>query len=158
MREVLQLLFAAELLMPSKCLWVVSPWLRDIPVLDNSSGGFSSLCPDFQNADIGLVAVLRELLGRGSRIIIATRPEPGNSQVLDLLRDKQPGDNLFLLERSELHAKGIVGDNVALFGSMNFTYNGLERLTEMLVLQTQPNEVETLRLLFKEEYGGIREF
>jgi hypothetical protein len=37
---------------------------------------------------------------------------------------------------------------------MNFTFNGLERLTEMLVLQTKADEVEKLRLTFKEEYGG----
>ena len=154
MREVLQLIFAAELLKPSKCLWVVSPWLRDIPVLDNSSGAFTSLCPEFQTSEVGLVAVLRELLTRGSQIVVATRPEAGNMQVLDTLRDKQDSSNLVLIEQGELHAKGIVADKVALFGSMNFTFNGLERLTEMLVLQTQMNEVENLRLLFKEEYGG----
>jgi hypothetical protein len=37
---------------------------------------------------------------------------------------------------------------------MNFTYNGLERLTEMVVLQTQREEVENLRLIFRNEYGG----
>jgi PLD-like domain len=154
MREVLQLIFAAELLAPSKCLWIVSPWLRDIPVLDNSSGAFSTLCPEFQASDIGLVTVLRELLNKGAQIVIATRPETGNLQLLDSLRDKQSTGNLMMLERAELHAKGIVGDKVALFGSMNFTFNGLERLTEMLVLQTKADEVEKLRLTFKEEYGG----
>jgi phosphatidylserine/phosphatidylglycerophosphate/cardiolipin synthase-like enzyme len=98
--------------------------------------------------------VLRELLSRGSQIVIATRPEAGNLQVLDLLRDREATSNLVMHQRSELHAKGIVGDQVALFGSMNFTYNGLDRLTEMLVLQTQPKDVENLRLLFRDEYGG----
>jgi hypothetical protein len=154
MREVLQLIFAAELLKPSKCLWIVSPWLRDIPILDNAAGTFTSLCPEFQTTDISLATVLRELINRGSQIVIATRPETGNLQVLDLLRDRESTNNLAMHERSELHAKGIVGDRVALFGSMNFTYNGLERLTEMLVLQTQPKEVENLRLLFRDEYGG----
>ena len=154
MREVLQLIFAAELLSPSKCLWIVSPWLRDIPIIDNSSGSFSTLCPEFQAADIGLVAVLGELLNRGAQIVIATRPETGNLQLLDALRDKQSSGKLLLIERAELHAKGIVGDRTVLFGSMNFTFNGLERLTEMLVLQTKADEVEKLRLTFKEEYGG----
>lgn len=154
MREVLQLIFAAELLSPSRCFWIVSPWLRDIPVIDNSSGAFSTLCPEFQTADIGLVTVLRELLNRGAQIVIATRPEAGNLQLLDSLRDRQSSGNLLLVERAELHAKGIVGDRMALFGSMNFTFNGLERLTEMLVLQTTPDEVEKLRLTFKDEYGG----
>lgn len=34
-RELLQIIFTAELLSSSRCLWIVSPWLRDIPVLDN---------------------------------------------------------------------------------------------------------------------------
>ena len=38
MREVLQLIFASELIQPSRCLWLVSPWLRNIPILDNSLG------------------------------------------------------------------------------------------------------------------------
>ena len=57
-------------------------------------------------------------------------------------------------ERAELHAKGIVGDAYSLIGSMNFTYNGLDRLTEMLVFQTERGNVEQLRLSFRREYGG----
>ena len=154
MREVLQIIFAAELLAPSKCLWIVSPWLRDIPVIDNSSGAFTTLCPEFQNGEVGLTKVLHELLNRGAQIVIATRPEAGNLQLLDSLNDRQASGKLILVQRAELHAKGIVGDRIALFGSMNFTFNGLERLTEMLVLQTKTEEVQKLRLTFREEYGG----
>jgi phosphatidylserine/phosphatidylglycerophosphate/cardiolipin synthase-like enzyme len=155
MREVLQLLFATELLSPSKCLWIVSPWLRDIPIIDNSSGSFSTLCPDFQVSEVGLVAVVGELLNRGGQIVIATRPEAGNLQLLDSLRDRQSSGKLLLVERAELHAKGIVGDRAALFGSMNFTFNGLQRLTEMLELQTKLDQIEKLRLTFRKEYGGV---
>ena len=154
MREVLQLIFASELIQPSRCLWLVSPWLRDIPILDNSTGSFTSLCPDFPMAEISFSSVLRELLNRGTQVVIATRPESGNLQVLDSLGFDRSTDNLIFHERMELHAKGILSDRFALFGSMNFTYNGLERLTEMVVLQTQREEVENLRLLFRNEYGG----
>jgi phosphatidylserine/phosphatidylglycerophosphate/cardiolipin synthase-like enzyme len=154
MREVLQLIFASELIQPSRCLWLVSPWLRNIPILDNSTGSFTSLCPDFPLAEISLSWVLRQLLNRGTQIVIATRPESGNQQVLDSLELNRPTDDLIFHERAELHAKGILSDRFALFGSMNFTYNGLERLTEMVVLQTQREEVENLRLIFRNEYGG----
>lgn len=154
MREVLQLIFAAELIRPSRCLWLVSPWLRDIPILDNSTGSFTSLCADFPMTEIHLSSVLRELMNRGTQIVIAVRPEAGNLQILDSLGVDRPTDELLFRERAELHAKGIVGDRFALFGSMNFTYNGLERLTEMVIFQTQRQEVENLRLLFEDEYGG----
>jgi hypothetical protein len=67
-------------------------------------------------------------------------------------------DAVVFHERAELHAKGIVGDRYSLLGSMSLTYNGLERLTEMLVFQTDQASVEQLRLAFGREYGAPREF
>jgi hypothetical protein len=153
-RELLQIVFASELLAPSRCLWVVSPWLRDIPILDNTTGSFLSLCPDFPRSEVRLSLVLRELLRRGSQVVIATRPEDGNSQVIETLRSMDMDDEVIFHEREELHAKGIVGDHFSLIGSMNLTYNGLDHLTEMLVFETLPSSVEQLRLSFRREYGG----
>ena len=153
-RELIQIIFASELLAPSRCLWLVSPWLRDIPVLDNTTGAFLALCPDFPRSQVRLSGVLRELIARGTSIVIATRPEPGNRQVIDGLYAGTRRDAVVFHERSELHAKGIVGDRYSLLGSMNLTYNGLERLTEMLVFQTDQASVEQLRLAFDREYGS----
>jgi phosphatidylserine/phosphatidylglycerophosphate/cardiolipin synthase-like enzyme len=153
-RELLQTIFAAELLRPSRCLWIISPWLRDVPVLDNTTGSFLSLCPDFPIAEVRLSLVLDELITRGTQIVIATRPDMGNRQVFDGLRTTGFENGLVFHERVELHAKGVVGDSCALIGSMNFTYNGLERLTEMLSYQTDRAAVEQVRLSFRNEYGG----
>jgi len=153
-RELLQMIFAAELLAPSRSLWLVSPWIRDIPVLDNTTGSFSALCPDFPLAEVRLSLVLRQLLACGSQLVIAARPDPGNTHVYDSLRGIRSDDGLIFHERSELHAKGIVGDAFSLIGSMNLTYNGLERLTEMLIFDTNRPAVDQLRLSFRREYGG----
>jgi phosphatidylserine/phosphatidylglycerophosphate/cardiolipin synthase-like enzyme len=153
-RELLQLIFVAELLAPSRCMWIISPWLRDVPVIDNTTGSFVVLCPEFPRTEIRLSLVLRELLARGSSLVIATRPEPGNRQVIDNLQASGETEGLIFQERAELHAKGIVGNRYSLIGSMNLTYNGLERLTEMLVFQTDPGVVEQIRLSFQREYGG----
>jgi phosphatidylserine/phosphatidylglycerophosphate/cardiolipin synthase-like enzyme len=147
-------MFAAELLSPSRCVWVVSPWLRDVPVLDNTTGSFLFLCPDFPRTEIRLSRVLRELITRGATVVIATRRDVGNRQVLDSLTGLTPSDAIIVHERDELHAKGIVGDRFSLVGSMNLTYNGLERLTEMLVFETDRGRIEQLRLEFQREYGG----
>jgi hypothetical protein len=37
---------------------------------------------------------------------------------------------------------------------MNLTYNGIDRLTEMLSFETNRAAVEQLRLSFRSEYGG----
>ncbi len=154
-RELLQVIFASELLMPSRCLWIVSPWLRDVPVLDNTTGSFLFLCPEFPRTEVRLSRVLRELVDRGTTVVIATRADAGNRQVVDGLERVSRPDAVIFHERSELHAKGIVGDRYSLIGSMNLTFNGLERLTEMLVFQNDRGSVEQLRLAFRREYGGV---
>src|SRR5687768_2540246 len=83
-REVMEFAMVSEFLDPSDCLWVVSPWINDVPVLDNTTGEFTSLCPDLPRADIGLVRVLRELILRGSYVVLATRP--GADQFVGALR------------------------------------------------------------------------
>ena len=153
-RELLQIVFAAELLNPSRSLWLVSPWIRDIPVLDNTTGSFLALCPDFPLSEVRLSLVLRQLVARGSQVVIATRPDAGNAQIFDNLRGIGREDGLIFHERAELHAKGIVGDAFSLIGSMNLTYNGIDRLTEMLSFETNRAAVEQLRLSFRSEYGG----
>jgi hypothetical protein len=154
MSEILHVIFSAELVSPSKCIWIVSPWLRDIPILDNSTGAYISICPELPQTQISLSKVIAELMNRGTQVVIATRPDTGNRQVLDGIPIETRSDQLVFHERAELHAKGIVGDRFALSGSMNLTFNGLERLTEIVSYQTDRNEVEALRLTFKAEYGG----
>ena len=153
-REVLQTVFAAELLNPSRTLWLVSPWIRDVPIIDNGTGGFSYLCPDFPLTEVRLSFVLRELIGRGTVVVIATRPDAGNRQLVDGLGATALNGQVILREQPELHAKGIVGDRVAIVGSMNLTFNGIERLTEMVTVQAEPRLVEEIRLTFQAEYGG----
>ena len=41
--SLLASLFAAELICPSECLWLVSPWISDIQILDNQASGFDPL-------------------------------------------------------------------------------------------------------------------
>lgn len=113
-RELLLMVFAAELLACSRSLWLISPWIRDIPILDNSTGSFLALCPDFPLTEVRLSLVLRQLLARGSQVVIAARPDQGNTQNYDSLRGIGSDDSLIFHERSELHAKGIVGDAFSL--------------------------------------------
>lgn len=156
-REILQAVFAAELVSPSRCLWLVSAWMRDVPVLDNTMGMFQSVAPDLPRDEVRLSRVLSELHERGTRIVIATRPDgAGNRQVHgNLLSSLPDGEHrVSFVEQPNLHAKGLVGDRFALTGSMNLTFNGLGNLTEFLTFQTDPRDVEAIRVMFAHEYGG----
>jgi hypothetical protein len=154
-RELLQTIFVAELLAPSSCLWIVSPWIRDVPVLDNSAGAFASLVADFPPTFVRLSRVLRELIERGTALVVATRKEAGNRQLLDSLGTLGKHPAVTFHERDVLHAKGLVGNAYSLIGSMNLTYSGVDRLDEILVFDTNAAKVEEWRLTFRNEYGGV---
>ena len=84
--DLLQVVFTAELLCPSGCLWLVSPWVSDIPVIDNRSNGFLSLEPSWARTQVGLSQVLGKLLELGTTVHIATRPDDHNDAFLDRMR------------------------------------------------------------------------
>lgn len=157
-RELLQGLFARELLYPSRCLWLVSPWVRNIEVIDNRTASFRSLDPDLPPSGLLLTDVLRRLLDRGTQVVVATRPEAESLRFCELLRDAvagQPSKNALVIHtRDILHAKGLVGDDFALTGSMNFTHSGVEIQTELVTLQRARSEVAQLRVSFHAEYSG----
>jgi phosphatidylserine/phosphatidylglycerophosphate/cardiolipin synthase-like enzyme len=88
-------------------------------------------------------------------VVIATRPELSSREVIEAIGATGPIDHLRYEERAEMHVKGIVGDSIAIVGSMNFTHNGLDRLTEMLIFHTDPARVAEIRLEFGREYGGL---
>jgi len=157
-RELLEGVFAAELLRPSRCLWLVSPWLSDIELLDNRSGAFASLDPQWGPRQIRLVEMLGRLLELGTEVIIATRPDRHNESFLRKLEDvaRAAGDeSRITFHRSPtLHTKGILGDDFYISGSMNITFNGIEVLQEGLLFTTDAESVSNARIAFIDGYGG----
>ena len=157
-RELLQGVFAAELLRPSRCLWLVSPWLSDIELLDNRSGAFASLDPQWGSRQIRLVEMLGRMLELGTEVVIATRPDAHNESFLRKLDDvaKAAGNDsrLTIHRLPTLHTKGILGDDFYVSGSMNITFNGVEVLEEGLLFTTDAESVSNARIAFMDGYGG----
>lgn len=151
-RELLQSIFAAELARPSSLIWLVSPWLRDVPILENRSGEFEALAPTLPRSEVRLGRILRELVNRGTRVVVASRPLPDGGEVADSLAREWP-NRVVVRRMEELHVKGLVTDSCALTGSMNFTHNGIENLTELLEFEISRPAVEQLRTTFRQHYG-----
>jgi len=155
-RGLLDSLFTAELLSPSPKLFLVSAWVRDIHVLDNRSGSFRGLDPTWGRRTLRLSEVLGLLVERGTELVLAIRPEPGNEDFAERLL-KRLGSNdvsrVRVLNRSELHVKGLLGDGYAVTGSMNFTNSGVEHNEELLTYETDPERVAELRVEFDQAYG-----
>src|SRR5262245_12284319 len=158
----MQLLFACELLAPSRCLWIVSPWITDLVVIDNRDARFSALEPAWGARPIRLMEVLTRLAAQGTVLRIAMRPvESAHAnrdvaqKLLDLQEQVPDPDQVVVTEREELHTKGLLGDDFFLAGSMNFTRSGVEVWDERVVLHTDRVQVFQAMLEMHGHYPGV---
>jgi hypothetical protein len=158
-RELLQAVFVGELLAPSRCIWLVSPWISDIPIIDNRAGAFDAMDSTWGPRQLRLLDVLQRSLAVGTSVVVATRPLPHNRPFLDQLAGRVEGsgasDALVVHEAEDLHEKGLLGDDYYLSGSMNFTYGGVELLEETVKFDTADDVVAQARLVYHERWGGL---
>ncbi len=161
-RDLLESLLAIELLIPGPELWLVSPWITDVPILDNRSGGYSGLDPTWPKRHLTLAELLSHILERNTEtcLSVITRPseESSTARFCDRLKNLIGlSGNLSRLrlcdDRENLHTKGLISDQFALSGSMNFTNNGISVLEETVQLQIDEQTVAEFLMSFHELYG-----
>ncbi|XXX76045.1 phospholipase D-like domain-containing protein DpdK [Sorangium sp. So ce134] len=159
-RDLLQAIFGSELVVPSRCLWIVSPWISDIPVLENDALSFRFPNVGWGRRQVRLSEAIVELVRRSTTVILATRPDNHNRIFLQQLEqacaDAGYASRLRVHFAEALHEKGIVGDGFYLGGSMNMTHNGLEILEEALHFTIDPEVVAQTRVRYFERWGGSR--
>lgn len=152
--DLLQNLFAAELVVPSRCLWIVSPWISDIAILDNRANSFSTVAREWPRIRTRLVGVLAHLIRRGTGVVIATRPDEHNVEFLIRLRTAVgETDRLRVHQTRSLHEKGLLGDRYYLSGSMNLTHNGITFTEEVVHFFTDAANVAATRQTFVSRWG-----
>lgn len=153
-RELLQLILLGELIAPSgERVWLVSPWISNIAILDNRAGGFSAVNPEWGSRQIRLIEVAVNLMARGCPLGIATSLSDHNEAFLDELGEAthESGltEKLSIIRREHLHTKGILLKRGLLTGSMNITYRGLELNDEAVVYDTAPLSLAQARISFE---------
>jgi hypothetical protein len=153
--DLLQTLFAGEMVAPSRCMWIVSPWVSDVPILDNRAGGFETFEGDWPRTRVRLSALLSHLLRRGTQVVVATRHAPHNVEFLERLRRMSADDGRLIVHQTQaLHEKGILADRFYLSGSMNLTHSGLSYNEEVLHLFTDAATIALTRQAFISRWGG----
>jgi phosphatidylserine/phosphatidylglycerophosphate/cardiolipin synthase-like enzyme len=158
--DLLGALFSAELISPSRCLWLVSPWISDVEVIDNSTGMFPVLTR-YGRRRIRLAEILANLAADGTRIVIATTSDSHNDTFLRrltlLARDLRGHDHVQVAvdPTGELHTKALTGDDYALAGSMNITHNGIHLREEQVELRTEADYVAQARMDAFDRFGGV---
>lgn len=139
-RDLFQTLLAAELVSPSSKLWLFFAWISDVEILDNSARRFAAIEPDWPAAPIRLSQVLAALLARGTQVRLVIREHGHNEYFIQRLRGLRErwGNQVRWIVEKDFHAKGLLGDDYFLSGSMNLTLSGISVNGEHLVLRTDP--------------------
>lgn len=151
--DLLQSIFVSELLAPSKELWIVSPWVSDIPVIDNRSGQFRSIIPEFDLAPIRISQVLQYLARNSTIVHVATREAEHNRPFLQCVG---PTDGICTYIAPSLHEKGLLGDYYFISGSFNLTFNGVTLNDEMAHLYTDESTIAASLISFRERWCASR--
>jgi hypothetical protein len=156
-RDLLQSLFTAELLHPSPKLWLFFAWISDVDVIDNSGRQFAALEPDWPATPIRLSQVLDTLLGRGATVRLIIREEGHNDYFISRLNalKSRHGDRLRWAIDKSFHAKGILGADYFLSGSMNLTRSGITVNGEHLVLRTDPASIAEQSVQLESQWEGL---
>jgi hypothetical protein len=135
--DCLSTLLVLELLHPSSELYLISPWLSDMPLINNKFGQFSAIMGDMKKTDLRLKDVLSGLAERGTAVKIMCRPD--QPQTENFLRLLPP--EIEVQKAITLHEKGLITAAFYLRGSMNFTYSGITLNDENIELSTDPEYV-----------------
>ncbi len=146
--DLIQSIFVAESLSPSDPLWILSGWISDIPVVNNGAREFSVIDPDWPTGNVALIHAFRTIVSKGGRLAFVLRDVEQNQRFvarLNPLRREFPSQIWWVLGEHE-HAKGIVGRNFDLSGSMNFTHRGITVNGEHLIYRTASETIAARRL------------
>lgn len=156
-RDLLQSIVIGELVSPSRPLWVVSPWISDVELVDNTARQFNALAPAWPAARIRLHHVIETLLERGGTVFVVTNEEAHNDTITRILEPigLEYPESLRLRRAADLHTKGIVGEQFVLDGSMNLTYSGVYRNEEHITYRTDPAVVHERRLELDRWWGPV---
>ena len=152
-KELLQSMFIGELLQAGQEIWLVSPWISNVVLIDNRTGNFDTLNPEWGRKEIRLVEVLLAFMLRGCKVNIFTREdEPSNIPFINGLKEvahQNFVDSLLNIKLSDkLHTKGLLLSKSLLMGSMNLTYNGLEMNDEWIQFSIDPEDISKTRSEF----------
>src|SRR4051812_32087332 len=85
--SLLSTLLATELASPSRCLWLISPWITDLTLIDNSARTFSSV-ERWGARPVTLTEVLTTLALSGAFVVVGTTPDPHNHRFRERLESQ----------------------------------------------------------------------
>ena len=155
-RRLLAGMLVAELLAPSNELWIISPWISNVSILDNRTGDYTALEPGWGRREIRLLDCLGAVLERGAVLWLKTGHDQRNAPFLADLerraRDGRATERLHLKQSGVLHTKGILTGRALLRGSMNITLRGVEFNEEAVTYDLDGEERAAMAIAFSDQW------
>ncbi|MBQ4899854.1 hypothetical protein KB559_13470 [Paenibacillus sp. Marseille-P2973] len=121
LKDMLISIFTAELIQPSEEMYLISPFMSNVPFMDNQFGHYTDLFPLVKSKQIYLSDILQTLAWKGTDVRVICDPE--RPETMPLLSELRGVVSFRKLE--ENHEKGLFTDHFYIHGSMNFTYRGV---------------------------------
>ena len=147
--DLLQSIFVLEVMTPSDPLWISSPWISDLALIDNAGRQFAALGLSLPARGIRLTELLELHLQKGGAIrVVTTAAESNRTFIRVAERLASDYAEMRLIVAENIHEKGITGEDFTLDGSMNLTFNGVHVNEEYVVYSTDPRVVSERRLTF----------
>ena len=156
--DLLESIFTRLALFPDRCVWIVSPWISDISVVDQRFGVVPNL-EGYGRRRLNLFEVLGALATGGTTVVVALRDDRINQRTLRRLKalagdHRLEGRLLVHLTDNKHHDKTMVGDNFVITGSMNFTVSGTAFNDERVGYSTDPGTVAEAQLDLHDRFPG----
>ncbi|WP_030223776.1 phospholipase D-like domain-containing protein DpdK [Streptomyces sp. NRRL WC-3626] len=143
---ILAMALVGELTSPGPVMWLVSPWISDVKILDNSQGAYDDLFDDNPPSSCSLADLLARITAAGTSLTVVTRPDTHNAQFLGRLRRLTSGHAVRIVQSPAVHEKTICGRDWMLTGSMNFTVRGLLENDEVVSYKVGGSDAAQARL------------
>lgn len=135
--DCLSSLFLLELLNPSPELYLISPWLSKVVLINNRFGQFRAVTSELNKSELHLADILTLLAEKGAHVRIMCRPHSNQTEDVLALLPK----SIEYRHMEKLHEKGLISHHFYLRGSMNFTHAGVNLNDESIELTREPDEV-----------------
>lgn len=147
----------AQLAAPAGTLWLVSGWISDVVLVDNSDGAYDYLLGDSAPTQCRLADLLLMIAEAGCTVHVVTRPDQANQNFLDRLGARaEDTPSLHITPDPKVHEKTLCGPDWIITGSMNFTRNGLTNNKEQIRYGTDMAQVAQAHKDFEDEWGDNR--
>lgn len=153
---ILTAVLLRELLAPSDDLWLVSPWITDVEVLDNSRGSYDAIFGDVPPGTCRFSETLARICAAGARVHVVTRPDPHNDDFIRRLHSEAPEGRATVVRAPDVHEKTLCGDDWLFSGSMNFTVRGMAVNEESITYKVGGPDAAQARLDLTQRWEGLK--